>query len=68
MHGDHHIHGAEVIRLYTRAKAITTHWPEEGSIGGSMHFPTASQEPILFLADLRNSIDVYEAMQNLRPR
>jgi malonate-semialdehyde dehydrogenase (acetylating)/methylmalonate-semialdehyde dehydrogenase len=40
--GDHHIHGAEGVRFYTRAKAITTRWPEEGSIGGSMHFPTAS--------------------------
>ena len=27
--GDHHIHGPEGIRFYTRAKAVTTRWPEE---------------------------------------
>jgi malonate-semialdehyde dehydrogenase (acetylating)/methylmalonate-semialdehyde dehydrogenase len=40
--GDHHVHGAEGIRFYTRAKAVTTRWPDEGPVGGSMHFPTAS--------------------------
>jgi malonate-semialdehyde dehydrogenase (acetylating)/methylmalonate-semialdehyde dehydrogenase len=42
--GDHHIHGAEGIRFYTRAKAITTRWPEQdpGAAAGGMHFPTAS--------------------------
>jgi malonate-semialdehyde dehydrogenase (acetylating)/methylmalonate-semialdehyde dehydrogenase len=40
--GDHHIHGAEGIRFYTRAKAVTTRWPEEGPLDRSMHFPTAS--------------------------
>jgi malonate-semialdehyde dehydrogenase (acetylating) / methylmalonate-semialdehyde dehydrogenase len=41
--GDHHVHGAEGIRFYTRAKAVTTRWPDEGpAAGGSMHFPTAS--------------------------
>ena len=40
--GDHHIHGAEGIRFYTRAKAVTTRWPDQGPVGGSMHFPTAS--------------------------
>jgi malonate-semialdehyde dehydrogenase (acetylating) / methylmalonate-semialdehyde dehydrogenase len=40
--GDHHVHGAEGIRFYTRAKAVTTRWPEEGPAAGSMHFPTAS--------------------------
>jgi malonate-semialdehyde dehydrogenase (acetylating)/methylmalonate-semialdehyde dehydrogenase len=43
--GDHHIHGPEGIRFYTRAKAITTRWPEEAQDashhGGHMHFPTA---------------------------
>jgi malonate-semialdehyde dehydrogenase (acetylating) / methylmalonate-semialdehyde dehydrogenase len=43
--GDHHIHGPEGIRFYTRAKAITTRWPEEaqdaGHHRGHMHFPTA---------------------------
>ena len=43
--GDHHIHGPEGFRFYTRAKAVTTRWPEEKEIGRSgaeMHFPTAS--------------------------
>jgi malonate-semialdehyde dehydrogenase (acetylating) / methylmalonate-semialdehyde dehydrogenase len=43
--GDHHIHGPEGIRFYTRAKAVTSRWPEEaqdpGHHGGHMHFPTA---------------------------
>jgi malonate-semialdehyde dehydrogenase (acetylating) / methylmalonate-semialdehyde dehydrogenase len=43
--GDHHIHGPEGIRFYTRGKAITVRWPE-GAQGaahhkGHMHFPTA---------------------------
>jgi malonate-semialdehyde dehydrogenase (acetylating)/methylmalonate-semialdehyde dehydrogenase len=41
--GDHHIHGAEGLRFYTRGKAVTTRWPEQDfSRGGEMHFPTAS--------------------------
>ena len=28
--GDHHMHGAEGIRFYTRLKAITTRWPQGG--------------------------------------
>ena len=40
--GDHHIHGAEGIRFYTRAKAVTTRWPEEAASAQHMHFPTAS--------------------------
>jgi malonate-semialdehyde dehydrogenase (acetylating)/methylmalonate-semialdehyde dehydrogenase len=43
--GDHHIHGPEGIRFYTRGKAVTTRWPEEAQDpahhGGHMHFPTA---------------------------
>jgi malonate-semialdehyde dehydrogenase (acetylating)/methylmalonate-semialdehyde dehydrogenase len=43
--GDHHIHGPEGIRFYTRGKAITTRWPEEAQDTahhrGHMHFPTA---------------------------
>jgi malonate-semialdehyde dehydrogenase (acetylating)/methylmalonate-semialdehyde dehydrogenase len=43
--GDHHIHGPEGIRFYTRGKAITARWPEEAQDpthhGGHMHFPTA---------------------------
>jgi malonate-semialdehyde dehydrogenase (acetylating)/methylmalonate-semialdehyde dehydrogenase len=43
--GDHHIHGPEGIRFYTRAKVVTSRWPEEaqepGHHDGHMHFPTA---------------------------
>jgi len=40
--GDHHIHGPEGVRFYTRAKAITTRWPhrEENSLA-ALTFPTA---------------------------
>jgi malonate-semialdehyde dehydrogenase (acetylating)/methylmalonate-semialdehyde dehydrogenase len=40
--GDHHIHGAEGIRFYTRAKAVTTRWPTREPTAGQMNFPTAS--------------------------
>ncbi len=44
--GDHHIHGPEGIRFYTRGKAITSRWPATNAAGpgdaGSMHFPTSS--------------------------
>jgi malonate-semialdehyde dehydrogenase (acetylating)/methylmalonate-semialdehyde dehydrogenase len=47
--GDHHIHGPEGVRFYTRGKAITARWPAaqatapDGSAGSaSMHFPTSS--------------------------
>jgi malonate-semialdehyde dehydrogenase (acetylating)/methylmalonate-semialdehyde dehydrogenase len=43
--GDHHIHGPEGVRFYTRGKAVTTRWPEEaqdpGHHAGHLHFPTA---------------------------
>jgi malonate-semialdehyde dehydrogenase (acetylating)/methylmalonate-semialdehyde dehydrogenase len=43
--GDHHIHGPEGIRFYTRGKAITTRWPEAAVDPDGhhthMHFPTA---------------------------
>jgi malonate-semialdehyde dehydrogenase (acetylating) / methylmalonate-semialdehyde dehydrogenase len=45
--GDHHIHGPEGVRFYTRGKAITSRWPatqaaspEAGS--ASMNFPTSN--------------------------
>ena len=42
--GDHHIHGPEGVKFYTRAKAVTSRWPE-GDIAGTnhatMHFPTS---------------------------
>ncbi|HST70660.1 MAG TPA: CoA-acylating methylmalonate-semialdehyde dehydrogenase [Solirubrobacterales bacterium] len=44
--GDHHIHGPEGVRFYTRGKAITSRWPATNAAGpgdaGSMHFPTPS--------------------------
>jgi malonate-semialdehyde dehydrogenase (acetylating)/methylmalonate-semialdehyde dehydrogenase len=43
--GDHHIHGPEGVRFYTRAKAVTTRWPEDAQDpahhASHMHFPTA---------------------------
>src|SRR4051794_23757823 len=44
--GDHHIHGPEGVRFYTRGKAITARWPETNAVGpgdaGSMNFPTSN--------------------------
>ena len=43
--GDHHVHGPEGVRFYTRAKVVTTRWPEDTTIplhhAGRMSFPTA---------------------------
>jgi malonate-semialdehyde dehydrogenase (acetylating)/methylmalonate-semialdehyde dehydrogenase len=39
--GDHHIHGPEGERFYTRAKVVTTRWPESQD-KAHMHFPTAT--------------------------
>jgi malonate-semialdehyde dehydrogenase (acetylating)/methylmalonate-semialdehyde dehydrogenase len=43
---DHHVHGPEGVRFYTRGKAITSRWPEGNAAGpgdtGSMSFPTSS--------------------------
>jgi malonate-semialdehyde dehydrogenase (acetylating)/methylmalonate-semialdehyde dehydrogenase len=38
--GDHHIHGPEGLRFYTRGKAITTRWPGGDDNVAHMHFPT----------------------------
>jgi len=40
--GDHHIHGPEGVRFYTRAKVVTTRWPHlsEESLA-ALNFPTA---------------------------
>jgi malonate-semialdehyde dehydrogenase (acetylating) / methylmalonate-semialdehyde dehydrogenase len=44
--GDHHIHGPEGVRFYTRGKAITSRWPATNAAGpgdaGSMNFPTSN--------------------------
>ena len=42
--GDHHIHGPEGVRFYTRAKVVTTRWPARQAgpgDAGSLHFPTS---------------------------
>lgn len=37
--GDHHIHGPEGVKFYTRGKAITSRWPSEsGAYEASMSF------------------------------
>jgi malonate-semialdehyde dehydrogenase (acetylating)/methylmalonate-semialdehyde dehydrogenase len=49
--GDHHIHGPEGVRFYTRGKAITSRWPATNTTGpgdgkgaafGGMNFPTSN--------------------------
>jgi malonate-semialdehyde dehydrogenase (acetylating)/methylmalonate-semialdehyde dehydrogenase len=40
--GDHHIHGPEGVRFYTRGKVVTSRWPEDLSEAGHLHFPTAA--------------------------
>ncbi len=39
--GDHHAHGPEAVRFYTRAKAITTRWPhqDQRAAAASFDFP-----------------------------
>ena len=39
--GDHHMHGPEGIRFYTRLKAVTEHWPDPADRGVDLGFPTA---------------------------
>ncbi|MFP3920683.1 MAG: CoA-acylating methylmalonate-semialdehyde dehydrogenase [Dichotomicrobium sp.] len=38
--GDHHIHGPEGIRFYTRLKTVTTRWPEGVRTGSQYVMPT----------------------------
>jgi malonate-semialdehyde dehydrogenase (acetylating)/methylmalonate-semialdehyde dehydrogenase len=40
--GDHHIHGPEGVNFYTRAKVVTTRWPDQPQDPTHLHFPTAS--------------------------
>ncbi len=41
--GDKHIHGPEGVSFYTRAKVVTSRWPEVASASeSSFHFPTAT--------------------------
>jgi len=41
MFADHHAHGPEAVRFYTRAKVITSRWPhqEQRSQTASLNFP-----------------------------
>ncbi len=38
--GDHHMHGAEGVRFYTRYKTATLRWPVGPSIGADFVMPT----------------------------
>jgi malonate-semialdehyde dehydrogenase (acetylating)/methylmalonate-semialdehyde dehydrogenase len=38
--GDSHVYGSEGIRFYTRLKVVTSRWPDQPSMGASLHFPT----------------------------
>ncbi len=45
--GDHHMHGPEGIRFYTRLKAVTEHWPDPADRGVDLGLqpPTQPQRP-----------------------
>jgi len=36
--GDHHIHGPEGVRFYTRLKTVTARWPSGIRTGAQYHF------------------------------
>jgi malonate-semialdehyde dehydrogenase (acetylating)/methylmalonate-semialdehyde dehydrogenase len=38
--GDHHVHGPEGVRFYTRQKTITSRWPASSSGGAEFAMPT----------------------------
>ncbi len=38
--GDHHMHGPEGVRFYTRLKTITTRWPTGIRAGAEFMMPT----------------------------
>ena len=40
--GDLHVHGMDGVRFYTRGKAVTTRWPDDGSAAPGFHMPTMS--------------------------
>jgi malonate-semialdehyde dehydrogenase (acetylating)/methylmalonate-semialdehyde dehydrogenase len=40
--GDHHAHGPEAVRFYTRLKAVTQRWPTSGPGGPAFSMPTLS--------------------------
>ena len=38
--GDHHVHGPEGVRFYTRNKAVTTRWPSDTLVTTDFAMPT----------------------------
>jgi malonate-semialdehyde dehydrogenase (acetylating)/methylmalonate-semialdehyde dehydrogenase len=38
--GDTHVHGMEGVRFYTRAKVVTSRWPDPSHRGKNLGFPT----------------------------
>jgi malonate-semialdehyde dehydrogenase (acetylating) / methylmalonate-semialdehyde dehydrogenase len=40
--GDHHIHGPEGVRFYSRLKTVTTRWPTSITKGSEFRMPTLS--------------------------
>jgi len=40
--GDLHVHGAEGVSFYTRAKVVTSRWPHNESVSATYHFPTGN--------------------------
>jgi malonate-semialdehyde dehydrogenase (acetylating)/methylmalonate-semialdehyde dehydrogenase len=38
--GDHHMHGPEGVRFYTRLKTVTQRWPEPDSVRADFSIPT----------------------------
>ena len=38
--GDHHVHGPEGVRFYTRNKAVTTRWPSDTTVTTDFSMPT----------------------------
>ena len=38
--GDHHMHGPEGVRFYTRLKAVTQRWPEPDAVRADFSMPT----------------------------
>jgi malonate-semialdehyde dehydrogenase (acetylating)/methylmalonate-semialdehyde dehydrogenase len=40
--GDHHMHGPEGVRFYSRMKTITSRWPTGIRVGAEFVMPTMS--------------------------
>jgi len=38
--GDVHMHGREGVQFYTRAKVVTSRWPDAARRGKNLGFPT----------------------------